>query len=108
MPKKIVFIGAGSQVFTRNLCRDILTFPALADANIALVDVDDDNLALAKAAVDKIVELGKYPARDTATKDRVEALKGADGVLRIRFFSTTGRRRRHAPKPILIKRIYNT
>ena len=31
MAKKIVFIGAGSQVFTRNLCRDILTFPAFQD-----------------------------------------------------------------------------
>lgn len=81
MPKKIVFIGAGSQVFTRNLCRDILTFPAFADAHLALVDIDSENLALAKAAVDKIVELGKYPAKVTAGSNRAEALEGADGVL---------------------------
>ncbi|GHV69094.1 alpha-galactosidase [Spirochaetia bacterium] len=81
MSKKIVFIGAGSQVFTRNLCRDILTFPAFADANLVLVDIDQDNLALAKAAVDKIVELGKYPAKVIATSNRAEALEGADGVL---------------------------
>ena len=28
MPKKTVLIGAGSQVFARNPCRDILTFPS--------------------------------------------------------------------------------
>jgi alpha-galactosidase len=76
-----VFIGAGSQVFTRNLCRDILTFPALQDAHLVLVDIDPDNLALAKAAAEKIIELGKYPAKVTATSDRSGALEGADGVL---------------------------
>lgn len=37
MSRKFVLIGAGSHVFTRNLVRDILTFPAFADATIALV-----------------------------------------------------------------------
>jgi len=81
MSKKIVFIGAGSQVFTRNLCRDILTFPAFEDATIALVDIDAHNLSLAKAAVDKIIEKGNYPAKVIATTDRTEVLEGADGVL---------------------------
>ena len=71
MPKKIAFIGAGSQTFTRNLCRDILTFPAFEDATLALMDINPDNLALAKAAVDKIVELGGYHANVVATTDRV-------------------------------------
>jgi alpha-galactosidase/6-phospho-beta-glucosidase family protein len=79
--KKIVFIGAGSQVFTRNLTRDLLTFPALSDSTIALVDVDKENLALAKAAVEKIIELGKYSAAVIATSDRAEVLEGADGVV---------------------------
>jgi alpha-galactosidase len=81
MPRKIVFIGAGSQVFTRNLCRDILTFPALADSTIVLVDINEKNLALAKAAVDKIVELGEYPAKVITETNRAVALEGADGVL---------------------------
>lgn len=81
MRKKITFIGAGSAVFTRNLCRDILTFPAFCDAEICLMDISEDNLALAKAAVDKIVELGGYPAKVVATTDRAEALNNADGVL---------------------------
>ena len=81
MSKKIVFIGAGSVVFTRNLIRDILSFPALEDSTLTLVDIDEDNLAMAKAVADKIIELGNYPAKVVATTDRVEALKGADGVI---------------------------
>lgn len=78
---KIAFIGAGSFGFTRNLVRDILSFPALADATIALMDIDSDRLAAIKKAVDRIVAAGGYPARVVATQDRVEALRGADGVV---------------------------
>ena len=81
MAKKITFIGAGSFGFTRELVRDILTFPALADSTIALMDINDERLAFAKAAVEKIIAAGNYPAKVVATKDRAEALKGADGVL---------------------------
>ena len=79
--KKITFIGAGSVVFTRNLVRDILTFPAFADCEICLMDIVRENLDLAEAAVKKIITAGKYPARITATLDLAEALDGADGVL---------------------------
>jgi len=80
MPK-IAFIGAGSFGFTRGLVRDILTFPALADSTIALMDIDQERLDFIKAAVDKIVEAGNYPAKVFATTDRAEALDGSDGVL---------------------------
>jgi alpha-galactosidase len=80
MPK-ITFIGAGSFGFTRNLVRDLLTFPALANSTITLMDIDAERLAFAKKAVDKIVETGKYPARVVTTMDRAEALKDADGVV---------------------------
>ena len=79
--KKIVFIGAGSVVFTRNLVRDILTFPALADCEIALVDIHEEKLELVKKTMEHLVALGNYPAKVTATTDRREALKGADGVV---------------------------
>ena len=79
--RKIAFIGAGSFGFTRSLVRDILTFPALADTTIALMDIDPERLAFVKAAVEKIVAAGNYPAKVIATTDRAEALKGADGVL---------------------------
>ncbi|MDD5705651.1 MAG: alpha-galactosidase [Kiritimatiellae bacterium] len=78
---KIVFIGAGSFGFTRTLVRDILTFPAMRDAELALVDIDKERLAFAKKACEKIVAAGNYPAVVTATLDRKQALKGADAVL---------------------------
>lgn len=79
--KKITFIGAGSFEFTRSLVRDILTFPALQDCIITLMDIDDNRLSYSKKAVERIVSEGNYPAIVIATKDRAEALKGADGVV---------------------------
>jgi alpha-galactosidase len=82
MPRpKICFIGAGSLGFTRGLVRDLLTFPLMRDAHIALMDIDPERLSFAKQAVEKIIELGKYPATIEATLDRKQALKGADAVL---------------------------
>ena len=44
MPR-IALIGAGSIVFTRNLCSDILLTPALQDSTIALMDIDPVRLS---------------------------------------------------------------
>ncbi len=81
MGRKIAFIGSGSVVFTRNLVRDILTFPAFADCEIALMDIDPARLELSRQAAEKIMTAGGYPATVTATTGRVRALEGADGVL---------------------------
>ncbi len=78
---KIVFIGAGSLGFTRGLVRDMLTFPLLRDAELALVDINSERLDFARRACEKIVAMGNYPATVTATTDRREVLKGADAVL---------------------------
>ncbi len=78
---KITFIGAGSLGFTRELVRDILTFPLLADATISLMDIDPERLEFSRRAVEKIIRLGEYPAQVTATLDRAEALCDADIVL---------------------------
>jgi alpha-galactosidase len=75
---KIAFIGAGSLGFTRGLVRDLLTFPSMRDATIALMDIDRERLAFADRAVRTIVERGKYPAKVVATMDRKAALRGAD------------------------------
>jgi alpha-galactosidase len=78
---KITFIGAGSLGFTRGLVRDVLTFPLLRDATLCLMDIDRERLDFANQAVQRIVELGDYPAKVEATMDRAEALKDADVVL---------------------------
>jgi len=78
---KIAFIGAGSLGFTRDLVRDILTFPSLRDAELALMDINAERLEFALNSIKRIIEMGKYPAKVTATLDRAEALRGADVVL---------------------------
>ena len=70
MRRKIAFIGAGSFGFTRGLVRDLLTFPALADAELALMDIDPERLEFARAAVEKIIADVKYPAKLTVLKFR--------------------------------------
>lgn len=79
--KKITCIGAGSFGFTRKVVRDIMTFPALQDSQITLMDIDPARLKAAELAVQKIVDAGGYPARVEATLDREAALDGADGVV---------------------------
>ncbi len=78
---KIAFIGAGSLGFTRGLVRDVLSFPLLQDATLALMDIDPERLEFAQRSVQRIIDMGKYPARVTATLDRVEALRDADIVM---------------------------
>jgi alpha-galactosidase len=78
---KIAFIGAGSLGFTRGLVRDILTFPLLQEATLSLMDIDAERLDFIERSVNKIVDMGQYPARVETTMDRAEALDGADFVL---------------------------
>lgn len=81
MSKKFVFIGAGSPNFSRALARDILSYPAFADATIALVDIDKRALEDARVDVQRIIDAGHYPAKLIATTDRTEVMEGADGVV---------------------------
>jgi alpha-galactosidase len=41
---RIVFIGAGSTVFARNLMGDILSFPELSSSTIVLHDINEERL----------------------------------------------------------------
>ncbi|OQR65560.1 alpha-glucosidase/alpha-galactosidase [Streptomyces maremycinicus] len=80
---KIVFIGAGSVVFTQGLLADLLAFGELKSAHIALHDIDTDRLATAYAAAVRIADvLGAGPTV-TAHADRREALADADFVINI-------------------------
>ena len=78
---KIAFIGAGSFGFTRTVVRDILTYPLLQDATLALMDVNTERLEYITKACDRIIREGNYPAKTEPTLNRRKALEGADAVV---------------------------
>lgn len=80
MPK-IAFIGAGSMVFATNLVGDLLSFDALNDATIALMDIDEQRLNRTMRVAEAMVENGKLDATVKSTTDQREALDGADYVI---------------------------
>lgn len=81
MAAKIALIGAGSVVFTRNLCNDILLTPALQDCTISLMDIDPARLAQAKELVQMLIDKRGLKATVKATMDRREAVEGAGYVI---------------------------
>jgi alpha-galactosidase len=80
MPK-ITLIGAGSLVFTRNLCNDILSTPCLQESEISLMDIDTTRLEESRQIVQKIADERNLAARITASTDRVQSVRGADYVI---------------------------
>src|SRR5262245_14700579 len=75
---KIVFIGAGSTVFARNLLHDLFTFPELHGSEIALMDIDPARLGLTEAVARSVAARAGASPTITATTDRRRALDGAD------------------------------
>ena len=80
MPR-ITLIGAGSAVFTRNLCSDILLAPALQESTISLMDIDAGRLRDSRDLVQNMVDRRGLDAKVEATTDRQEAIRGADYVV---------------------------
>ncbi|MGH2541823.1 MAG: alpha-glucosidase/alpha-galactosidase, partial [Ardenticatenaceae bacterium] len=80
MPK-IVVIGAGSVVFTRRLLGDILSFPALSDSRIALMDIDAERLDFMTRLANKMVKDSSVGATIESTLSRTEALADSDYVV---------------------------
>ncbi|MFB3880877.1 MAG: alpha-glucosidase/alpha-galactosidase [Armatimonadota bacterium] len=78
---KLAFVGAGSLGFTRRLIADMMSYEELADSTVSLIDIDAERLAYAKRAVDRIMQVGGYPAKVEATTDRKVGLKDADIVI---------------------------
>jgi len=77
----IVFLGAGSVVFTRQLLTDLLRLPDLPVLDIALHDVDAERLKVARLTAENVARQLGREVRVTATADRREALAGADFVI---------------------------
>jgi alpha-galactosidase len=80
MPK-ITLIGAGSLVFTRNLCNDILLASSLQDSTITLMDIDTERLEQSRQIVQSVVDRRRLAAKIEATTDRKTAIRDADYVI---------------------------
>ena len=78
---KITYIGAGSTGFGKRLMMDMLTSPALADATLALVDIDREALARAAAMARKIARQLNLPCKIEASTERREVLGDSDYVI---------------------------
>jgi len=75
---KIVFLGAGSTVFAKNLLTDILQFPELADATISLHDIDAERLETTHVVGERIAKAHGVHPKIESHLDRRTALEGAD------------------------------
>ncbi|PJJ71729.1 alpha-galactosidase [Diaminobutyricimonas aerilata] len=78
---RILFIGAGSVVFTRQLLTDLLRFDDLPTLDIVLHDVDPERLRVARGTADHVSSRLGRAVRVEATLDRRAALAGADFVI---------------------------
>jgi alpha-galactosidase len=77
----ITFIGAGSAVFTKNIAGDILSRPALADAEVRLMDINPERLAESQIIVGKLAQTLGGKARVRTFANQRQALDGADFVV---------------------------
>ena len=78
---KIVFVGAGSTVFTKNLLGDILGYRELANSRITLFDIDAERLATSELVAHRVARALDVSPTIAATTDRDRALDGADYVI---------------------------
>jgi alpha-galactosidase len=80
MPK-IVIIGAGSVMFTRQLVSALLSSKALLGCSVVLEDVEAAALTRPLQLIRRMIEQNRLPATVTATTDQQEALRDADFVI---------------------------
>src|SRR6056297_1835942 len=78
---RIAFLGAGSTVFTKTLLGDLLSRPALREAEIRLHDIDAHRLELSGRVARRVASVVGAGPTITATLDREAAIEGADFVL---------------------------
>jgi alpha-galactosidase len=78
---KITFIGAGSTVFMKNIIGDVLQRPALAEAHIALMDIDPQRLEESAVVANKLIATLGVKATAETFNDQRKALAHADFVV---------------------------
>ena len=77
--EKIVLIGAGSAMFTKGMVADLIN--RKWDCELALVDIDDEALKVARGLTEKMIAARKATIDLTASTDRRDVLKGATAVI---------------------------
>ncbi|KQX08141.1 MULTISPECIES: alpha-glucosidase/alpha-galactosidase [unclassified Leifsonia] len=80
MPQ-IVFLGAGSVVFTRQLLADLARFDDLPAFTVVLHDIDAERLEVARGTAEQVAARFGRDVEVVATLDRRAALAGADFVV---------------------------
>jgi alpha-galactosidase len=78
---RIVFLGAGSVVFTRQLITDLLKFDDLPTLTLVLHDIDAERLDVAVGTAEQVSRRFGRPLDVIGTLDRRAALAGADFVV---------------------------
>ncbi|HBO38848.1 MAG TPA: alpha-glucosidase/alpha-galactosidase [Pasteurellaceae bacterium] len=78
---KITFIGAGSTVFVKNILSDVFHKPALKQAKIALMDIDETRLKESHFVINKLMESVGASGTIECYSDQKAALKDADFVV---------------------------
>ena len=78
---KITMIGAGSVIFAKNLLVDIMSFPALKDSRICLMDINPKRLDNITRLAQKVVAQEGYNTSIESTTDQREAILDADFVI---------------------------
>ena len=77
----VVFLGAGSVVFTRQLLADLFRFDDLPELRVVLHDIDAERLAVARGTAEQVAQRFGRHADIVASLDRRESLDGADFVV---------------------------
>ena len=80
MPK-IVFVGAGSTVFAKNLLTDILSTHDLSHSQIMLYDIDEERLGTSAVVANSIQKQLGTSAPISSSLDLKESLEAADYVI---------------------------
>ena len=78
---KITFIGAGSSVFMKNIVGDILQRPALAGAEIRLMDINPTRLEESAVIAGKLISTLGVAATVKTFDNQRQALDGTDFVV---------------------------
>jgi alpha-galactosidase len=78
---RVTIVGAGGFVFPIRLSCDMLSFEELADAEIRLMDISEENNSRTREALARILKTHRLPAKLSSTTDLERALDGADHVV---------------------------